>query len=121
LMAPTTYRKTTLSSGITLLTEAMPDRPSLSLGVWVRSGARDEPAPQLGITHFIEHMVFKGTERRDARAIAQSLESLGGSLDAFTAREEVCYYARALAQHLPEVIDVLSDIVCRSSFAAREV
>ena len=120
-MIPTTYRKTTLPSGITLLSEAMPDRPSLSLGVWVRSGARDEPPPQLGITHFIEHMVFKGTERRDARAIAQSLESLGGSLDAFTAREEVCYYARALAEHLTPVVDVLSDILCRSRFDPAEV
>ena len=120
-MSPTTFRKTTLPSGITLLSEAMPDRPSLSLGVWVRSGARDEPFAQLGITHFIEHMVFKGTERRDARAIASSLESLGGSLDAFTAREEVCYYARALSEHLTQVVDVLSDIVCRSRFDPAEV
>ena len=120
-MPPSTFRKSTLPSGITLLTEAMPDRPSLSLGVWVKSGARDEPPAQLGITHFIEHMVFKGTESRDARAIAQSLESLGGSLDAFTARESVCYYARALSEHLIQVVDVLSDIVCRSRFAAPEV
>ena len=120
-MSATTFRKSSLPSGITLLTEAMPDRPSLSLGVWVRSGARDEPQPRLGITHFIEHMVFKGTERRDARAIAQSLESLGGHLDAFTAREEVCYYARALAEHLPHVVDVLSDIVCQSTFAPVEI
>jgi len=120
-MSPTTYCKSTLPSGITLLSEAMPDRHSLALGVWVRSGARDEPSAQLGITHFIEHMVFKGTEGRDARAIAQSLESLGGSLDAFTAREEVCYYARALSEHLTQVVDVLSDIVCRSRFAPAEV
>jgi len=115
------YRKTVLPSGITLLTERVPDRQSLAVGVWVRSGARDEPAEALGITHFIEHMMFKGTERRDARAIAASLESLGGHLDAFTAREEVCYYARALAEHLPEVVDVLADIVCRSRFAPAEV
>ncbi len=120
-MTPGTFRKTTLPSGITLLTEAMPDRPSLSFGVWVRSGARDEPAASLGITHFIEHMLFKGTERRDARAIAASLESLGGSLDAFTAREEVCYYARALAEHLGEVVDVVSDIVCHSRFDPADI
>ena len=120
-MTPAVFQKTVLPSGITLLTETMEDRRSVAVGVWVKSGARDEPREKLGITHFIEHMVFKGTERRDARAIAQSLESLGGHLDAFTAREEVCYYARALAQNLTEVIDVLSDIVCRSSFAAREV
>ena len=115
------YRKTVLPSGLTLLTERIPDRRSLALGVWVRNGARDEPGERLGISHFIEHMMFKGTERRDARAIAASLESLGGHLDAFTGREEVCYYARALAEHLPEVVDVLADIVCRSSFATAEV
>jgi predicted Zn-dependent peptidase len=115
------YRKTVLPSGLTLLSERIPDRRSLALGVWVRNGARDEPDELLGISHFIEHMMFKGTARRDARAIAASLESLGGHLDAFTAREEVCYYARALEEHLPEVVDVLADIVCRSCFAAAEV
>jgi predicted Zn-dependent peptidase len=114
-------RRTVLPSGLALLSERVPDRRSLALGVWVRSGARDEPAELSGISHFIEHMVFKGTERRDARAIAASLEALGGHLDAFTAREEVCYYARALAEHLPEAVDVLADIVCRSRFAPEEV
>jgi predicted Zn-dependent peptidase len=120
-MSPDLFHKTVLPSGLTLLTERMPDRRSLAVGVWVRSGARDEPGEMLGISHFIEHMMFKGTERRDAQAIATSLESLGGQLDAFTAREEVCYYARALAEHLPEVVDVLADIVCRSRFAPAEV
>jgi predicted Zn-dependent peptidase len=120
-MSTDLFRKSVLAGGLTLLTERMPDRRSIALGVWVRSGARDEPADQLGISHFLEHMMFKGTERRDARAIAASLESLGGHLDAFTAREEVCYYARALAEHLPEVVDVLADIVCRSRFDPREV
>jgi predicted Zn-dependent peptidase len=115
------FHKTALPSGMTVLTEAMPDRSSVSFGVWVRLGARDEPAEQLGISHFLEHMMFKGTERRDARAIAQSLESLGGHLDAFTSREQVCYYARALAEHLPQVVDVLSDIVCRSRLGEPEV
>jgi predicted Zn-dependent peptidase len=115
------YRRTVLPSGLVLISEHVPERRSLALGVWVRSGARDEPAEMSGISHFIEHMTFKGTERRDARAIAASLEGLGGHLDAFTAREEVCYYARALAEHLPEVVDVLADIVCRSRFAPTEV
>jgi predicted Zn-dependent peptidase len=115
------YQKTVLPSGITLLTERLPERGSVAVGVWLKSGARDEPVERLGITHFIEHMMFKGTERRDARAIAQSLESLGGHLDAFTAREQVCYYARALSEHLPEVVDVLSDIVCRSLMAPADV
>jgi predicted Zn-dependent peptidase len=116
-MSEGTYRKTVLPSGLTLLSEAMPERQSVSVGVWVRNGARDEPAEMLGVSHFIEHMLFKGTDRRDARAIAQSLESVGGHLDAFTAREQVCYYARALADHLPEVVDVLFDLVCHSRFA----
>jgi predicted Zn-dependent peptidase len=104
-----------------VLTEAMPERRSVAMGVWVRNGARDEPAELLGVSHFIEHMMFKGTERRDAKAIAQSLEFLGGHLDAFTAREQVCYYARVLSQHLPQMVDVLSDIVCCSRFADREM
>ena len=115
------FRKSVLPSGITLLTERMPDRGSIAVGVWVRCGARDEPQARLGISHFIEHMMFKGTERRDARQIAQSLESIGGHLDAFTAREQVCYYARALSEHLPEVVDVLADIVCRSRFHDAEI
>jgi predicted Zn-dependent peptidase len=115
------FEKTVLPSGLTVVTETMPDRRSVSVGAWLRNGARDEPGDLLGVSHFIEHMMFKGTERRDARAIAQSLESLGGHLDAFTGREQVCYYARALAEHLPQVVDVLSDIVCRSRFAETDV
>ena len=115
------FRKTVLPSGITLLTEAMEGRRSVSMGVWLRCGSRDEPLRQLGITHFIEHMMFKGTERRDARAIAQSLESLGGHLDAFTTREQVCYYARSLSDNLAEVVDVLSDIVCRSRMTESDI
>jgi predicted Zn-dependent peptidase len=115
------YHKSVLSTGSTLVTETMPERRTFSLGVWVKSGARDEPAEWLGISHLLEHMMFKGTERRDARAIAASLESLGGHLDAFTAREQVCFYARALAVNLPDVVDVLSDIVCRSRIAQPEV
>src|SRR5207245_7540264 len=83
------FRKTVLPSGLTLVTETMPDRQSVSVGVWLRNGARDEPSELLGVSHFIEHMMFKGTSRRDARAIAKSLESLGGHLDALTAREPV--------------------------------
>ena len=115
-----TYRRTVLTSGLTVLTESM-DRKSISVGAWLRNGARDEPGEWLGISHFIEHMMFKGTERRDARAIAASLESLGGNLDAFTAREQVCYYARALSENLPDVVDVLADLLSRPRFAAEDV
>src|SRR5262249_50873344 len=113
--------KTILPSGLTVLSQTLPDRRTLSLGAWLRTGARDEPRERLGITHFIEHMMFKGTPSRDARAIAASLESLGGHLDAFTSREQVCYTARVLSEHLPQAVDVVSDIVCRSHFDPTEV
>jgi len=113
--------KTVLPSGITVLAHPMPDRNTVSVAVWVRTGARDEPADRAGITHFIEHMMFKGTPTRDARAIASSLEALGGRLDAFTTREQVCYEARALGEHLPDAVEVLADITCRSSFDAGEI
>src|SRR3989442_11766370 len=113
--------KTVLPDGITVLSQTLPDRLTLSLGAWLRTGARDEPRERLGITHFIEHMMFKGTGARDARAIAASLESLGGHLDAFTSREQVCYTARVLSEHLPMAVEVISDIVCRSRFDDVEV
>src|SRR5262245_32562746 len=113
--------KTPSPGGRTVLSQTLSDRKTLSLGVWVRTGARDEPRAQLGVTHFLEHMMFKGTETRDARAIASSLESLGGSLDAFTTREHVCYTARVLSEHLPQAVEVLSDLVCRSRFEAAEI
>jgi predicted Zn-dependent peptidase len=120
-MTAPSFRRTVLPSGLTVLSEAFPHRQSLALGVWLRAGARDEPMERLGITHFIEHMMFKGTETRDARAIALSLEALGGHLDAFTAREQVCYYARALAEHLAEAVDVLADLACRPRFDPADV
>jgi predicted Zn-dependent peptidase len=116
-----TCLRTILPSGLTVLSERMPDRRSVAVGVWLRNGARDEPPERLGISHFLEHMMFKGTATRDARAIAESLESLGGHLDAFTGREQVCYYARVLGEHLPQAVDVLADITCRSAFAPVEV
>lgn len=115
------FDKSVLPSGLTLLTQRMADRRSVALGVWVRTGARDERPEHLGLAHFIEHMMFKGTARRDARAIAASLESLGGHLDAFTTREYVCYSARALSEHLPEVVDVLGDILGHSRYDTAEV
>ncbi len=114
-------KKTVLPNGLTVLSQALPERRTLSFGAWLRSGARDEPRELLGVTHFLEHMMFKGTQRRDARAIASSLESLGGSLDAFTTRENVCYTARVLSEHLAQAVDVISDLVCSSRFEAAEI
>ena len=108
-------------NGLTLLHQRMPHRASIALGVWLRAGARDEPAEHAGATHFLEHMLFKGTARRNAFEISASLESLGGHLDAFTAREHVCYYGRALDEHLPQTLDVLADVVGHSTLPDDEI
>lgn len=108
---PTVYRKTILPNGIRVVTEYVLNVRSLALGVWVRSGSRHEPPEQSGIAHFLEHMVFKGTRSRTPYQIAQSIESLGGYLNAFTGRELNCYFVRLLDVHAPIAIDVLADIL----------
>jgi predicted Zn-dependent peptidase len=118
---PADVLKTVLPNGLTVISQPLGDRQTLSLGAWLRTGSRDEPRERLGITHFIEHMMFKGTATRDARAIAASLESLGGHLDAFTSREQVCFTARTLSEHLAQAVDVASDIICRSRFDDVEI
>lgn len=85
------------------------------MGVWIDVGSRHETAPESGLSHFIEHMSFKGTRKRNARQIASALESIGGSINAFTSRETTCYVARILDEHLPVAVDVLSDITCNST------
>jgi len=129
-MTPTPHRQTepldeptrlVLPNGLTLLHRRMPHRASIALGVWLRAGARDEPGERAGATHFLEHLLFKGTERRNAYEISASLESRGGHLDAFTAREHVCYYGRALDENLPEAVDVLTDLVGHSTLPDEEV
>lgn len=101
----------TLDNGVRVLSEHVPGVRSVSVGVWVRHGSAHEPAARMGESHLLEHMVFKGTERRTPRDIALSLEALGGSLDAFTAREHTSFQARVLDSHLPEALDVLADMV----------
>jgi predicted Zn-dependent peptidase len=113
--------KTVLPSGLTVITERMPYVRSVSLGVWIRAGARTDSTGKEGMAHFIEHMVFKGTERRTVFEIADSLESLGGSLNAFTSRDMTCYYASVLDEHLTHAIDVLSDILNHSLFDPEEI
>jgi predicted Zn-dependent peptidase len=113
--------RTQLTNGLTVLSEELPGRRSLALGVWLKTGARDEPPTLVGVSHFLEHMLFKGTERRTAYDIANSLESRGGQLDAFTTREYVCYYARCLEEHGDLALDVLSDIVGHSTLPDEEI
>jgi predicted Zn-dependent peptidase len=114
-------RKQTLSNGLTLLTESMPHVRSVSIGVWLKSGSRNEPANVNGISHFIEHLVFKGTENRTAREIALAMDSVGGQIDAFTSKEYTCFFAKVLDEHLPAAIDLLGDIVQRPLFDATEL
>ncbi len=107
---------TTLPNGIKVITEAMSHVRSVSVGVWVGTGSRRETAEQNGISHFIEHMLFKGTSNRSAEDIARSVDSLGGNLDAFTAKELVGYNTKILDEHLPIAMDILSDLVLNPLF-----
>ena len=114
-------RKTVLPNGIRVVTEHMPHVRSVTMGVWVWSGTRFEPAEKPGIAHFLEHAVFKGTEKRNAYQIAQSIESLGGYLNAFTGRELNCYFARVMDSHLPVAVDVIGDLLQSSKFDPHEI
>ncbi len=104
-------RESVLDNGVRVLTEHVPGVRSIAAGIWVRHGAAHEPEELGGVSHLLEHMVFKGTGRRSARDLALALESLGGSLDAYTSREHTCFQARVLDRHLPVALDVLSDLV----------
>ena len=109
-MGASGYQKTILENGIKVITEVIPYLKSVSTGVWAITGSRDEQPHENGIAHFIEHLLFKGTERRTAFDIAKEIDSVGGTLNAFTGREYTCYYAKVIDQNLPLAIDLLSDI-----------
>ena len=111
----------TLDNGIRLVTESMGHVRSVSLGVWLTSGSRHESDENSGIAHFVEHMLFKGTDTRSAEDIAQAVDSIGGQLDAFTAKEYASYYVKVLDEHLPLAVDILSDIVLRPAFNAIDI
>jgi predicted Zn-dependent peptidase len=115
------FAKTLLDNGIRVTSEEMENVRSVSLGVWVENGSRHEPSHQSGISHFIEHLLFKGTERRSAARIAQEIDSVGGVLNAFTAKEYTCYYAKVLDEHLPLAVDLLADLFLHSLFDREEI
>jgi predicted Zn-dependent peptidase len=104
-------RRSELPGGLRVVTEAVPGVRSVSLGIWLGIGSRDETAEQAGAAHFLEHLLFKGTRRRTAAAIAEELDAVGGELNAFTAKEHTCYYAHVLDTDLPLAVDVLADVV----------
>src|SRR5436305_7780577 len=110
-----------LDTGLRLITETMPHVRSVSLGVWLTRGSRHESIDRSGIAHFVEHMLFKGTGTRSAEDIAQAIDSIGGQLDAFTAKEYASYYIKVLDEHLPLAIDILSDIVRNPAFSPEDI
>ncbi len=115
------YNKTILPGGIKVISENIPYVKSFSLGFWFNVGSRDENFGNNGITHFIEHMLFKGTKKRSASKIANEIESLGGYLNAFTSKEQTCYYGRGLSNHIDKTFEVLSDMILQPAFKPREI
>jgi predicted Zn-dependent peptidase len=120
-MIQSNYKKTVLPNDLTIVTEQIPFVRSVAVGVWIKAGTRQESGEINGIAHLLEHMIFKGTERRSAREIARSLESIGGYLNAFTSKEQTCYYAEILDTQLNKAVDVLSDMICHSRFSPKEM
>jgi predicted Zn-dependent peptidase len=115
------YRKSVLPNGIRLVTERMPHVRSVAVGVWVETGSRHEPETRAGVSHLIEHLVFKGTANRTAEEIARTMDSVGGQMDAFTTKEHTCFYVQVLDEHLPLAVDLLTDILLHPLFNADEL
>lgn len=115
------YRKLILDNGIRLVTERIPTLKSVTVGIWVNAGSRDEEPTQAGYSHFIEHMFFKGTTTRSATDISREIDALGGEMNAFTTRETTTFYVKVLDQHLPKALDLLSDLFHRSRFGPKEI
>jgi predicted Zn-dependent peptidase len=114
-------RSTTLPNGLLVLTEKMPHLRSVSMGVWIDSGSRDEAPEVNGISHFIEHMVFKGTTTRSAQQFAREVDAIGGNLDAFTGKETVCFNIKVLDENVPAALDLLTDLVLHPTFSPDDI
>src|SRR5579864_5167302 len=110
-----------LPNGLTVITEQMQHIRSASIGVWLQTGSRDEDPEWNGISHFIEHMVFKGTKHRSAEEIARQVDSIGGNMDAFTAKECICFNVKVLDEHVPTALDIVSDLVLNPVFDAADI
>lgn len=115
------YQKQRMKNGIRIVTEEIPYVNSVSVGIWVKVGSRNETGNINGVSHFIEHMLFKGTQKRTAKEIANSIDKIGGQLNAFTSKESTCYYAKVLDSHFDIALDVLSDMFLNSNFAKEEI
>jgi len=115
------YDKTTLKNGITVLSESMPNVRSIALGIWIGVGSRDEPAEIAGMSHFLEHLLFKGTPSRTSKEISETFDTMGAELNAFTAKELTSFYARMLDEHLPLGIEVLADMLQNTTFMQGDI
>lgn len=115
------YRKSVLPNGIRVVTERMPHVRSVAVGVWVETGSRHEPEERGGVSHLIEHLVFKGTATRSAEQIARTMDSVGGQMDAFTTKEHTCFYVQVLDEHLGLAVDLLTDILLHPRFDGEEL
>jgi predicted Zn-dependent peptidase len=114
-------RRTILPNGLIVLTERMDHLRSVAMGVWIKTGSRNERPEINGISHFVEHMVFKGTKSRSAQRIAREVDAIGGNLDAFTGKETICFNVKVLDEHVPSALDVLSDLVLNPVFAQEDI
>jgi predicted Zn-dependent peptidase len=114
-------QKSVLSNGLRVVTEEVPHFHSAAVGIWLNVGSRDETGAENGLTHFLEHMAFKGTPRRSVLDIAREIDQLGGLCNAFTSKEQTCFHGRVLAEHLPRLVDLLGDLVLRSHLATEDL
>src|SRR5437899_3288146 len=114
-------RRTVLPGGLRVVTEAVPTVRSVTFGIWAGVGSRDETTRQAGASHYLEHLLFKGTQRRGALDISAAIDGLGGEMNAFTTKEYTCFYARVLDSDLPVAVDVVSDMITSSLVASSDV
>ncbi|MGC2554434.1 MAG: pitrilysin family protein, partial [Candidatus Sulfotelmatobacter sp.] len=114
-------RRQVLPHGLTVITEQMEHIRSASIGIWLETGSRDETPQSNGISHFIEHMVFKGTKHRTAEEIARQVDSIGGNMDAFTSKECICFNVKVLDEHVPVALDILTDLVLHPTFTTEDI
>jgi predicted Zn-dependent peptidase len=114
------FKKSVLANGIRVVSEFHPESRAVAMGIWVDVGTRDEPSDQVGVSHLLEHMVFKGTKTKSSYQISRSLEALGGDLNAFTSRENTCYHALVLKDHWGQALDVLADLVSNMKFSKKD-
>ena len=115
------HKKSVLTNGLRVVTEEVPHFHSAAVGVWLNVGSRDEAPEENGLTHFLEHMAFKGTPGRNALDIAREIDQLGGACNAFTSKENTCFHGKVLAENLPRAVDLLSDLVLHPSYQASDL